>query len=80
MDKRDLKASHKPKNPQAVPIELVKARFEVNHGNHKFVRTQFPVVLAYAVTAHKSQGESLEEVIIDFTPDEKGKKPYITTG
>ena len=38
------------------------------------------MVLGYAVTAHKSQGDTLVEVIIDFTPDESGKKPYICKG
>ena len=35
------------------------------------------MILAIAVTAQKSQGDSLEEVTIDFTPDQSGKKPYI---
>ena len=80
LDKYDVKGSHKTTNPLAVPIEATKTRFELNHGNHKYVRKQFPVILAYAVTAHKSQGESLEEVYVDFTPDEKNKKPYIIAG
>merc|ERR1712112_586369 len=28
---------HKPNNKEAVPIELTKARFEINQGNHKYV-------------------------------------------
>ena len=80
LDKYDVKGSHKTTNPLAVPIEATKTRFELNHGNHKYVRKQFPVILAYAVTAHKSQGESLEEVCVDFTTDEKNKKPYIIAG
>ena len=80
LDKQGLKGSHSTTNPLAVPIEVTKTRFEINQGNHKYVRTQFPVILAYAVTAHKSQGESLEEVSIDFTPDSAKKKPFITSG
>ena len=37
--------------------------------------------MAYAITAHKCQGETLEEVIIDFGPDVKHKiKNYICPG
>ena len=31
------------------------------------MRDQFPLTLCYAVTAHKSQGQTLEEVLIDFS-------------
>ena len=31
------------------------------------MREQFPLTLCYTITAHKSQGQTLEEVIIDFT-------------
>ena len=31
------------------------------------MREQFPLTLCYAITAHKSQGQTLEEVIIDFS-------------
>ena len=79
-EKFNLKGNHRTNNPDAVPIEVMKTRFEINNRNHKYVRTQFPVILAYAVTAHKSQGESLEEVTIDFTTDAKGKRPYIIAG
>ena len=79
-DKRALNGKHVINDLSAVPIEVMKTRFEINHGNHKYVRTQFPIVLVYAITAHKSQGDSLEEVTIDFSRDETGKKPYITAG
>ncbi len=82
-DMKELKGSHFTENPKAVPIVVSKARFEINHGNLKYSRSQFPLVLGYAVTAHKSQGASLDEAIIDFTPDfvnNKLKKPYIIEG
>ena len=79
-EKLRLKGNHETNDQDAVPIEVTKTRIEINHGNHKYVRSPFPMILAYAVTAHKSQGDSLEEVTIDFTPDKSGKKPYIIAG
>ena len=31
------------------------------------MREQFPLTLCYAITAHKSQGQTLDEVLIDFS-------------
>ena len=79
-EKQELRGNHRTNDPNAVPIEVMKTRFEINQRNHKYVRTQFPIILAYAITAHKSQGDSLEEVTIDFSQDETGRKPYIVAG
>ena len=50
-------------------------------GNVEYQRTNFPLSLAYAITAHKCQSETLEEVIIDFGPDKINKiKNYICPG
>jgi ATP-dependent exoDNAse (exonuclease V) alpha subunit len=76
-----LRAYHTPNDPNAVPIEVFKVRFTLKSGDVNYQRTQFPAVLAYAVTAHKSQGDTLQEILIDFTGDEKTKtKPYICKG
>ena len=80
MDKYELRALHSPNNSSAVPIELTKTRFEINQGNHKYVRKQFPMVLGYATTCHKSQGDSMTEVIIDFECIEGKKRPFIIPG
>ena len=64
---RNLKKSHKPKNEEAVPILKQKKCFTINRGEVRYQRTQFPLTLAYAITAHKCQGDTLEEVIIDFS-------------
>ena len=66
---------HKPNDPLAVPIKKQKKQFSVK-GNVKWMREQFPLTLCYAITAHKSQGQTLEEVIIDFS----SKKTRINYG
>ena len=78
-DHRHLLKVHKPMNPNAVPIEVCKVRFNVGSGNVSYQRTQFPAVLAYAVTAHRSQGDTLEDVIVYLKPV-LGQKPYISEG
>ena len=50
-------------------------------GNVEYQRQNFALSLAYAVTAHKCQGETLKEVIIDFGPDlDHGIRNYICPG
>ena len=65
-DKKYLLYDHKPINKSAVPIERQKRQFEPKSGNITYQRSQFPLTLAYALTSHKCQGQTLEEVIIDF--------------
>jgi hypothetical protein len=45
----------------------------------QYERYQFAMSLAYAITAHKCQGQTLDEVIIDFRTIEN-KKPFIQPG
>ena len=65
-DKWQLAKIHKPFDKLAVPIERQKRQFAPNSGNITYQRSQFPLTLAYALTSHKCQGQTLEEVIIDF--------------
>ena len=51
----------------------------MNNGAIKYKRTQFPLVTAYAVTAHKSQGDTLDSVSVDFTSRDDSK-PFIISG
>ena len=37
-EKKELKGMHQTTDPLAVPIEITKAQFEINHGNHKYMR------------------------------------------
>ena len=53
----------------AVPIEPILARIKVRPGkpsSPEIQRVQFPITLAYAVTIHKVQGLSLQQVVISF--------------
>ena len=51
IDNLHLLQKHKPNHPKAVPIEVCKIKFNVRSGNVNYQRTQFPAVLAYAVTS-----------------------------
>ena len=76
-----LKKNHNPGHELATPILPQRKNFTVKFGNVEYQRTNFPLSLAYAITAHKCQGETLEEVIIDFGPDVVHKiKNYICPG
>ena len=58
---------------KSTPILPVRKPFEVAYGNIQYVRSQFPITLAYAMTAHKCQGGTLEKVIVDFGATENNK-------
>ena len=66
IDNRALLQQHKPKDDKAVPIMKQKKQFSVK-GSVKWLREQFPLTLCYAITAHKSQGQTLDQTIIDFS-------------
>ena len=74
-DSMALLKDHKPNDPLAVPIIKQKKQFRIK-GNVNWMREQFPLTLCYGITSHKSQGQTLEEVIIDFT----AKNAFITDG
>ena len=74
-----LKKLHKPNNMNAVPILKQKRSFTINSGEVRYQRTQFPMTLAYAITSYKCQGDTLDEVIIDFS-HEAGERANIQWG
>ena len=78
-DLKHLKVDHKPNHKDAIPILKQKKQFTINKGEIKFQRYQFPLTIAYAITAYKCQGETLEEVIIDFSQD-PGERQNIQSG
>ena len=70
-----------PGHRQATPIFPARKNFKEKFGGVEYQRTNFPLSLAYALTAHKCQGETLDEVIIDFGADVERKiKNYICAG
>ena len=80
-DYKHLRKHHNPGHPDAVPILPSRKTFKVKFGSAEYQRTNFPLTLGYAMTAHKCQGETLEIVVIDYSTDsEKGIRNYIVPG
>ena len=76
-----LRKIFNPGHELSTPILPTRKNFKINFGNVEYQRQNFPLSLAYALTAHKCQGETLDEVIIDFGPDkENNLKNYICPG
>ena len=76
-----LKQSFNPGHPLATPILPERKKFCLRGGNVEYQRTNFALSLAYAITAHKCQGQTLEFVIIDFGPEPEHKiKNFICHG
>ena len=76
-----LRHNFDPGHKLATPILPSRKNFKLKFGNVEYQRQNFALSLAYSVTAHKCQGETLEEVIIDFGADQKNKiKNYICPG
>ena len=71
------KSLYKHINSKAVPIFKTQAVFPV-YGKTSFQAswTQFPLVLAWAVTIHKCQGLTLPEIVLDMT----ASKGYYSVG
>ena len=78
---RHLRKDFDPGHKLAMPILPQRRNFTLKFGNVQYQRTNFPLSLAYALTAHKCQGQTLDEVIIDFGPDKSHKiKSFILSG
>ena len=78
-EKYHLRQNFNPGHPLATPILPERNKFM--HENVEYQRCNFALSLAYALTAHKCQGSTLKEVIIDFGADkEKGIKNFILSG
>ena len=74
-DNRDVgqetksKSQYKHINSKAVPIYKTQPIFPVHAKTScQASRTQFPLVLAWAITINKCQGLTLPEIVVDMTP------------
>ena len=72
-DHQHLRKHFNPGHRLATPILPQRRTFKLKYGSIEYQRTNFPLSLAYAITAHKCQGETLDEVVIDFGADEEHK-------
>ena len=70
-DYKHLRKSFNPGHENATPILPSRSNFKNKFGNIEYQRQNFALSLAYALTSHKCQGETLDEVIIDFGKDLK---------
>ena len=57
--------------PGSVAIPTTTDKWTKNSGNGVFTRTQFPLNLSWAFTIHKSQGKTLQRLVIDLGAGEK---------
>lgn len=58
----------------AVPILKEKKTSSLQKGELKFQRCQFPLTLAHALTSYKCQGDSLDEVVVDFAKQQNERR------
>lgn len=54
------------------PLEPITSNFKRGKGSLQVAKSQFPIVVAEALTIHKSQGATYDKVLIDLT---KGRVP-----
>jgi len=68
-----------PKNHAVILQETIELKFCHPHSGKlcQIKRTQLPITPGFAMTAHKSQGQSMEKVIIDLESCRGTEGPYV---
>ena len=61
-----MRQDFNPGHSLETPILPERKKFSLKGGNIEYQITNFALSLAYALTAHKCQGETLDTIIIDF--------------
>lgn len=56
-----------PRGSSIQLIEPLEFSTDATSNNNKVIRTQYPLILAWAMSIHKSQGQSIERLRIDLT-------------
>ena len=67
-DNAKSNSKYKDRDSDAVPIENWQGQFKVKKHHVRVLRTQFPLILCWAVTIHKCQGMTLPEIVVDMHP------------
>ena len=67
-DNAKSNSKYKDRDSDAVPIEKWQGQFKVKKHHVRVLRTQFPIILCWAVTIHKCQGMTLPEIVVDMHP------------
>jgi ATP-dependent DNA helicase PIF1 len=58
------------RNPRVVHIPRIRWKFTLKHtASYSMTRVQFPLRLCYSMTTNKSQGQSMEQILLDLTDD-----------
>lgn len=55
---------------RCVPVAPMKRQFRMKGKTQYAFRTQFPITLAYAITVHKSQSQTLKKAVMDISARE----------
>jgi len=61
-------SAHRKEFPKCVPIYRTEVQFNIKGSKTiQITRKQFPLTLAWAVTIHKTQGMTVNEIVVDMT-------------
>ena len=70
------KSLFKHQFPDAVPIRPIQVNFSFKNemGMIYITRTNFPLSLGWAVTIHKVQGMTVDEIVVDMSENKENTK------